>query len=75
MSYEEDLADVVNFAEGELFNISNFTQKKEPLALSRLIDEYLIEIEKIQNKEKKLSGVASGFTKIDRITGGGNLKI
>lgn len=70
MSYEEDLADVVNFAEGELFNISNFTQKKEPLALSRLIDEYLIEIEKIQNKEKKLSGVASGFTKIDRITGG-----
>lgn len=70
MSYEEDLDDVVNFAEGELFNISNFTQKKEPLALSRLIDEYLIEIEKIQNKEKKLSGVASGYTQIDRITGG-----
>ena len=70
MSYDEDLADVVNFAEGELFNLSNFTQKKEPLALSRLIDEYLIEVEKIQNKEKKLSGVASGFTKIDRITGG-----
>lgn len=70
MSYEEDLDDVVNFAEGELFNISNFTQKKEPLALSRLIDEYLIEIEKIQNKEKKLSGVASSYTQIDRITGG-----
>lgn len=70
MGYTEDLGDVVEFAEGELFNISNFTQNKEPKAVSRCVDEYLIEVEKIIRKEILLSGVASGFTSIDRITGG-----
>ena len=70
IAYQEDLADVIEFAEGELFNISNFTQNKEPKIISRCVDEFLIEVEKIINKEHSLSGVASGFTSLDRLTGG-----
>lgn len=70
LAYMEDLADVVEYAEGTIFQISNFTQNKEPRLIAGIIDEYLIEIEKIINKEKSLSGVPSGFTNIDRITGG-----
>jgi replicative DNA helicase len=70
MAYTEDLADVVEYAESTIVNISNFTQNKDPKRIDRCVDEYLIEIEKIINKEKKLSGVPSGFTTMDRITGG-----
>lgn len=77
-SFTEDLSDVAEFAESELFKLSDFTQVKEPVKLSRCIDELLIEVEKIYKKEKSLVGIPSGFTKIDRITGGwqpGNLII
>lgn len=70
MAYMEDLADVVEYAEGTIFQISNFTQNKEPRRINGIVDEYLVEIEKIINKEKALSGIASGFTTIDRLTGG-----
>ena len=70
LAYSEDLADVVEYAESTLFAISNFTQNKEPRRIAGIVDEYLIEIEKIINKEKSLSGVPSGFTTIDRVTGG-----
>lgn len=70
MAYTEDLADVVEYAEGTIFQISNFTQNKEPRRINGIVDEYLVEIEKIINKEKALSGIASGFTTIDRLTGG-----
>lgn len=65
-----DLFDLVEFAETGLFNITNFSQKKEPLPLSKCVDEFLIEVEKIYNKEKELTGIPSGYTRIDRITGG-----
>jgi replicative DNA helicase len=70
MAYMEDLSDVVEFTETKLLNISNFNQNKEPKRIDKLVDEYLIEIEKIINKTKSLSGVGSGFTTIDRMTGG-----
>lgn len=69
-AYSETLDQVIEYSETTLFNISNITQSKEPKHISRLVDEYLVEIEKIINKEKRLSGVPSGFTTIDRITGG-----
>jgi len=70
LAYVEDLSEVVEFAETSLFNISNFTQNKEPKRIDKLVDAYLKEVESIIKKEKKLSGVPSGFTSIDRITGG-----
>lgn len=65
-----DLSDLVEYAESGLFNITNFTQSREPVALSKCIDILLIEVEKIKNKEKSLTGIPSGYTCIDRITGG-----
>ena len=70
MAYLEDLSVVVEYAESTLLNISNFNQNKEPKKIDVLVDEYLIELEKIISREKSLSGVASGFTTVDRITGG-----
>lgn len=78
MAFTEDLADVAEFAESGLFQLSDFTQTKEPKAIDRCVDELILEVEKIYNKEKSLVGVPSGFTSIDRITGGwqpGNLII
>jgi replicative DNA helicase len=78
MAYQEDLKDVVEFAENELFQLSDFTQLKEPQIISKCIDDLLADVEKIYNKEKTLVGIPSGFTNVDRITGGwqpGNLII
>lgn len=78
ISYSEDLSDVAEFAESGLFQLSDFTQTKESKSLDLCIDELILEVEKIHNKEKSLIGVPSGFTSIDRITGGwqpGNLII
>lgn len=66
----QDLADIVEYAESSLFNVSNFSQNKDPELLSKCIDDLLIEVQKIYTKEKSLVGVPSGFTKIDRLTGG-----
>jgi replicative DNA helicase len=78
MGFVEDLQDISEYAESELFKISDSVQKKEPKKLNNCIDEVLIEVQKIYNKEKSLIGIPSGFTSIDRITGGwqpGNLII
>lgn len=78
MAYSEDLSDVAEFAENGLFQLSDFTQTKEPKEMARCVDELIIEVEKVYNKEQSLVGVPSGFTSIDRITGGwqqGNLII
>lgn len=71
-SYDEsvDVSELIEFAESGLFNISDLSQSKEPSHISKSLDEVLIDIEKIQNKEKLLVGIPSGFTKIDRATGG-----
>jgi replicative DNA helicase len=78
MAFEESLEEVIEFTESQILNISNFTQNKDPKKIDRCIDELLTEVEKIFKKEKSLVGVPSGFTSIDRITGGwqpGNLII
>jgi replicative DNA helicase len=78
IAYQGDLDETTEFAETKLFGISNISQNKEPRRIDRCIDELLIEVAKIYNKEKTLVGVPSGFTDIDRITGGwqpGNLII
>ncbi len=77
-AFEQDLNDVAEFAESALFALSDFTHTKEPTTIANCVDELLVEIEKVYTKEKSLVGVPSGFTSIDRITGGwqpGNLII
>lgn len=73
-----DFADVIEYAESSLFELSDFTQSKEPERIDKCVDQVLAEVVQISNKEKSLVGVPSGFTSIDRITGGwqpGNLII
>ena len=65
-----DFADVIEYAETSLFEISDFTQSREPELLGVCVDEVLNEVDRIYNKEKELIGIPSGFTSIDRKTGG-----
>lgn len=66
----EDLKTVIDKVEGDLLSISGQTYTKEPKRLGQVIDEALVTIQKIISGEIKLVGVPSGFTAIDRATGG-----
>lgn len=77
-AYIEDIGDVIEYAENSLFNLSDFTQSKEPRQICNCIDELLKDVELIFTKQKSLIGIPSGYTSIDRKTGGwqpGNLII
>ncbi len=71
-SYDEstDVDDLLDFSETELFNIAEGNIKKEILKINVLIKEAINQIEEASKREDNLSGVPSGFTKIDRITSG-----
>jgi replicative DNA helicase len=70
-SFDEsiDVSELIEFAESSLFKVSDCTHSKEPEHISKGIDEVLIDVEKIQSNEKKLIGIPSGITNIDRSTG------
>lgn len=65
-----DVAELAEYAEMELLKISGSIHKKEPTLLGKLIDGVITVIEKIINREISLTGLPSGFTKMDRVTGG-----
>ena len=65
-----DVAELSEYAEMELLKISSSIHKKEPTLLGKLIDGVITVIEKIINREIELTGLPSGFTKLDRVTGG-----
>lgn len=65
-----DIQELLDFAENCIFQISQSSVKSDPVKLSKCIDDVLIEIGKIYYKEKELIGIPSGFTEIDRKTGG-----
>lgn len=71
-SYDEgsDVDDLLDFSERELFNIAEGNIKKETLKINVLIKEAISQIEEASKREDNLSGIPSGFTKIDRITSG-----
>ena len=71
-SYDEssDVDDLLDFSETELFNIAEGNIKKETQKINVLIKEAINQIEESSKREDNLSGVPSGFTKIDRITSG-----
>lgn len=76
--FTDDIMDIMEYAETELFKLSDFTQAKEPRHISLSVDEVLKDTEMIYKKEKSLIGIPSGYSAIDRITGGwqpGNLII
>ena len=65
-----DVFETLNKAEQELFNVTEGTLRKSYDNMSDLINVALKNIEDLQNQEDGLSGVPSGFSKLDRVTSG-----
>jgi len=70
MAHTKDLADVAAKAETDLLRLSGLLHTKEPKKLKELVDGVINTINQLKKGERSLFGVPSGFTKIDRITGG-----
>ncbi|MFH2096611.1 MAG: replicative DNA helicase [Bacteroidota bacterium] len=66
----EDIDNLLDFSENELFNIAQGSIKKDVASITVLIDDAFKHIEKAGEKGEGLIGVPSGFTSIDRITSG-----
>jgi replicative DNA helicase len=65
-----DVDDLLDFSERELLNIAEGHIKKETIKINNLIKTAIERIEEAGKKEDSLSGVPSGFTKLDRLTSG-----
>lgn len=70
-SYDEtiDVFDLLDDAESKLFDITQGNLKKSSEAAHNLVTQALKKIEEISNQEG-MSGVATGFTKLDQLTSG-----
>jgi replicative DNA helicase len=60
--------DLLDTAQDKMFALSEKNMKRETQPIQTVINSALEEIEKYQEREDGLSGLASGFTGIDRIT-------
>lgn len=65
-----DVNDLLDFSEAELFNVAQGNIKKETSKINVLIKEAINQIEEAAKREDSLSGIPSGFTKLDRMTSG-----
>lgn len=65
-----DVNDLLDFSENQLFQIAEGNIKKEISDIKSLVGEAIKQIEEASKTEGTLTGVPSGFTKLDRITSG-----
>ncbi len=65
-----DVDDLLDQAEADLFEIAEGNIKKETAKINVLVKEAIHQIEEASKREDHLSGVPSGFTKLDRLTSG-----
>jgi len=65
-----DVDELLDFSEAQLFEIAEGNIKKETAKLNVLIKEAIFQIEEASKREDALSGVPTGFTKLDRMTSG-----
>jgi replicative DNA helicase len=65
-----DVNDLLDFSEAELFNVAQGNIKKEASPVNVLLKEAIIQIQEASKNENNLSGVPSGYTKLDRLTSG-----
>ncbi|MBA7586800.1 Replicative DNA helicase [subsurface metagenome] len=63
-----DVDDLLDFSETELFNITEGNIKKETAKVNVLIQQAIHQIEEASKRKDSLSGVPSGYTKLDRLT-------
>lgn len=65
-----DVNDLIDFSESQLFKVAEGNIKKETTKIDLIIQESLSQIEEASKREDGLSGVPSGYTKLDRVTSG-----
>ena len=65
-----DTFDLLDEAEKNLFFITDNLLSKKTELLSELLQRTINELETLKNKGEGLTGVPSGFTSLDRLTGG-----
>jgi len=65
-----DVDDLLDYSERELLNIAEGHIKKETIKLSNLLKTALEQIEEAGKSKDSLSGVPSGYTRLDRLTSG-----
>jgi replicative DNA helicase len=71
-SFEEssDAFELLDSAERKLFEVSQGNIKRDYKQMNYVIKEAIREIESMKDKEGGLTGIPSGFTRLDRITSG-----
>lgn len=71
-AYEEttDVFDLLDQTESEIFKVTQGNIRKDYASMDNLILQAIDEIEAAKKHEGGLSGVPSGFTEIDAVTGG-----
>ena len=67
----EDVNELIEFAEKELFDITNNTIKNQIKKACEVSKILLVEIEQMAKEDRELIGTPSGFPCLDRVTGGG----
>lgn len=65
-----DIDDVLQEAEGHLFELSQRNVKKEVVAIDSIIQDAINTIQIAATRESGLSGLASGYPKLDAMTSG-----
>lgn len=65
-----DVDDLLQEAEGRLFEISQRNVKKDVTQIDPVISEAIRKMEDAQNRASGLSGLPSGFTELDNLTSG-----
>lgn len=65
-----DVADLMNEAEAGIFELSQKQAKKDVTQINPVIEEALQEIQEAAKKTSGVSGIPSGFTRVDKITSG-----
>jgi replicative DNA helicase len=66
----KDVDELINQAESAIFKISEGNIKKETQPIKPILKEAIALIEEASQRDDGLSGIPSGFTKVDRITAG-----
>ncbi|MGA0434169.1 MAG: replicative DNA helicase [Flavobacteriales bacterium] len=71
-AFEEttDVLDLLDEAESQLFEVAQGNIRKSYESMSSIMRKALEDIDNARNQEGGVSGVASGFVDLDRITGG-----
>ncbi len=71
-AYEDttDIFDLLDHAEKNLFDIAQNNLRRDTQKMDEIIKQSLASLEDLRTKTDGLTGVPSGFTDLDRITGG-----